>query len=247
MDDTDNSDTVVSNNITLPSERGSGENQLGDQESRLIPESIIVPPSTGPKEGETYFMRTLNLEKEIKISITLTTIDTHQPIQVQALLDSGATGMFVDRKFAQQQGWRTRPLQHSIKVYNVDGTMNQSGMITDEITLMVTDLGKTNVIVGFTWLKKHNPEVDWQTRDIKFTRCPHECNVTIRNAKKERKRKTMAAKWSYKPSIEEVEDEEAHLYRGGLMMDNEESIMEEIDYHEDINEIIDENFIRRTE
>jgi hypothetical protein len=44
------------------------------------------------------------------------------------------------------------------------------------------------------------------------TQCPQECNVFIRVAKKEQKQRRIAEKWKYKPSIEEVDDEEAYIH-----------------------------------
>ncbi|KAF8890053.1 hypothetical protein BD779DRAFT_1438811 [Infundibulicybe gibba] len=44
----------------------------------------------------------------------------------------------------------------------------------------VTTLGKTKVILGHTWLKKHNPTIDWTTGEVSMNRCPAECNVAIR-------------------------------------------------------------------
>ena len=37
-------------------------------------------------------------------------IDTHEGVTVKALLDSGAPGMFVDRKFAEKHGFRIEKL-----------------------------------------------------------------------------------------------------------------------------------------
>jgi len=31
------------------------------------------------------------------------------------------------------------------------------------------------MILGYTWLKDHNPEVDWQTREVQMNRCPPRC------------------------------------------------------------------------
>jgi hypothetical protein len=39
----------------------------------------------------------------------------------------------------------------------------------------VTDTGKSDVIIGFNWLKQHNPEIDWQRQTIRFSRCPAAC------------------------------------------------------------------------
>ena len=31
------------------------------------------------------------------------------------------------------------------------------------------------MFLGYDWLVKHNPEVNWKNRTIKFTRCPESC------------------------------------------------------------------------
>ena len=49
-------------------------------------------------------------------------------VDVDALLDSGATGVFMDRKFTERNGIAMRKLDKPIRVYNVDGTMNQAPM-----------------------------------------------------------------------------------------------------------------------
>jgi len=36
----------------------------------------------------------------------------------------------------------------------------------------VTDLNGTDMFLGHDWLVKHNPEVNWKNKTIKFTRCP---------------------------------------------------------------------------
>jgi hypothetical protein len=35
--------------------------------------------------------------------------------------------------------------------------------------------GKSDIIIGFNWLKQHNPEIDWQKQTIRFSRCPAAC------------------------------------------------------------------------
>jgi len=142
-------------------------------------------------------------------------MDTHRMIDVKALLDSGATGMFIDKKFAEGNEIAMRSLDKPIRVYNVDGTLNQGGSITHEVTLMmshkghkekvvfqVCDLRKSTVIIEYTWLQKHNPMIDWKTGDIKFTRCPRECNVTTKKCKQKK-----AWAFKYKTSVKEVDEE----------------------------------------
>ena len=94
-------------------------------------------------------------------------------VDVDALLDSGVTGVFMDKKLAECNGIAMQKLDKLIRMYNVDGTLNQDGSITHETTMMmshkghhekavfeVCDLGKSDIIICFTWLKKHNLEID---------------------------------------------------------------------------------------
>jgi len=39
----------------------------------------------------------------------------------------------------------------------------------------ICDLGKTEVILGMPWLAAHNPEINWETGEVKMTRCPPLC------------------------------------------------------------------------
>ena len=185
------SDTVV---VSCNNGRGSQKSELGAPEACLIPLSN-KPITKEPKEGvkdEKVFIRSMKMEREVFLNVMITTMDTHDSITVKALLDSGATGMFIDREFVHKSGLKTRVLPYPIKVYNVDGTLNQGGSITEEIMLMmshrghkekaifeVCDLGKATIIVGHPWLRKHNPEIDWKMGQVRLTCCPSECTMFI--------------------------------------------------------------------
>lgn len=108
--------------------------------------------------------------------------------EADGMVDSGATDEFIDEDFVEEQQFPRIKLDRAIPVYNVDGTLNVRGSITEKCDLMmryqdhyesvqfyVTKLGKKKAILGHTWLKKHNPEIDWRTGDIRMTRCPEEC------------------------------------------------------------------------
>ena len=69
--------------------------------------------------------------------IGLQTIDTHDRTSVEALIDSGATGSFIDETYAKHHFFNVKPLQKAIPVFNVDGTPNQSGRITGTVELLV--------------------------------------------------------------------------------------------------------------
>jgi len=81
-------------------------------------------------------------------------------------------------------------LQHAIPIFNVDATKNSAGNIMHVVDLMieyqghhekvtaeVTDLRKNALILGFTWLKHHNPEIDWVKGSITMTHCPRHCHT----------------------------------------------------------------------
>jgi hypothetical protein len=48
----------------------------------------------------------------------------------------------------------------------------------EQAELYVTALGNHDIIFGTDWLKAHNPEVDWATPQLAFTRCPPSCTLS---------------------------------------------------------------------
>jgi len=85
-------------------------------------------------------------------------------------------------------------------VYNVDGTPNEQGAIRDIVDVVmrfrdhteraqfaVTGLGKSQMILGLSWLREHNPEIDWATSEVKMSRCPSRCRTCEHEVAQERK------------------------------------------------------------
>ena len=54
-------------------------------------------------------------------------MESHEEIAVKALLDSGATGLFIDTTFAKEKGFKMEKLKKPLLVRNVDGTVNAGG------------------------------------------------------------------------------------------------------------------------
>ena len=97
-------------------------------------------------------------------------------IETLGLIDSGAGGKFIDQNFTKESGFKTLKLEEPLRVLNVDGTENKRGTIKDYVELnleinrrksleqlMVTGLGKEQIILGFPWLTDHNPDINWKT------------------------------------------------------------------------------------
>jgi len=56
----------------------------------------------------------------------------------EAMVDTGATGDFIDQDFVTQAKLLTRKLSQLIPVYNVDGTLNEARSIREVINMIMT-------------------------------------------------------------------------------------------------------------
>ena len=73
---------------------------------------------------------TLQLLREVWMKVGLEKLENHEGVAVRALLDSRATGLFMDTTFAQEKGFKIEKLKKPLLVRNVDGTVNIGGTIT---------------------------------------------------------------------------------------------------------------------
>ena len=79
-------------------------------------------------------------EHSTKISAHLCSIHSGATHSVTVLLDSGATGMFIDQEFVRCNNLETNPLPEAIPVYNVNGTTNHNGSI-HEVYEVILEIG----------------------------------------------------------------------------------------------------------
>jgi len=126
--------------------------------------------------------------REVTVKIGLERIDAQEEITVEALLDSGATGLVMSSEFARKQGFKLKKLDRPINVRNVDGSLNKEGPIEHMVEVNIYYQGhrerteidviggqKWMVILGMPWLARHNSEIDWRIGKVKMTRYPEEC------------------------------------------------------------------------
>ena len=126
--------------------------------------------------------------REVTVKIRLERIDTQEGITVEALLDSGSTGLVMSSEFAKKQGFKMKKLERPINVRNVDGSFNKEGPIENTVEINIYYQGyrerteinviggqRWTVILGMPWLARHNPEIDWRMGEVKMMRCPEEC------------------------------------------------------------------------
>jgi len=64
-------------------------------------------------------------------------LDSHEGLTVKALLDSGATGLFADRKFVKKHRFKMQKLDRPVNIRNIDGTKNSRDTIIHEIEVNI--------------------------------------------------------------------------------------------------------------
>ena len=98
----------------------------------------------------------------------------------------------MDREMAKRHGFKMRKLKRPLKVKNMDRTENNGGNImyqvqvnvfyknhVERMRMDVCNLRKTEVILGMPWLQMRNPEINWETREVKIMRCPPLCRRNL--------------------------------------------------------------------
>ena len=104
-------------------------------------------------------------------------------LKVKALVDSGCTHIEINKQLVKDKRIQTKLINFLFEVFNADKTKN--GEVTkvapleikingykEQLKAAVTNLNGINIFLGYNWLVKHNPEVNWKNRMIQFTRYP---------------------------------------------------------------------------
>src|SRR5258708_6104552 len=123
-----------------------------------------------------------------KLPVTLWVYGTKA--RAEALVDSGAMSNFINKSFMKKHNLVTQKMANPYEVRNADGTTNKDGQISHFVRayievgshksthyLYVTNLGDKDMMIGYTYLHKHNPTIDWEKGEWQFTRCPESCKA----------------------------------------------------------------------
>jgi len=68
--------------------------------------------------------------REVWLNIGVEKIDMHEGVMIKVLLDSSATGMFMDRRTAAKHGFKLQKLERLLAIRNVGSISNSGGAIT---------------------------------------------------------------------------------------------------------------------
>src|SRR5258708_6150985 len=152
-------------------------------ERKATPREIKKPLAVVPLPA--IYVLSKNSPHSLNIQVELTSLTSLASVSTSTLLDSGATGMFINRSFMQKHQLETTPLPQPVLICNIDSSLNENGSVMEEVHvtlcfgchskrvhLAVTNLRQQMVIIGHSWLTLHNPEVDWVSQKVSMTRCP---------------------------------------------------------------------------
>src|SRR6266702_3099238 len=91
------------------------------------------------------------------------------------LANSGATDNFINSQLLKRLQISYLPVTNPIRIWNVDGTLNQDGNITHYMDLqvqtgkqthtlrfLITNLGRDEIILGYPWFTAFEPKIRWR-------------------------------------------------------------------------------------
>ena len=153
--------------VEMPQESAKDNRTVSSQLASNNLYSVLCPEKLGNKlnlSNTTERVRdmwcTLWPLWEVWMKVELEKLENHEGMVVKALLDSGATDLFIDTAFAREKGFKMEKLKNPLLVRNVNGTANVGGAImyqvecnmffkghVERVRIDVCNLGKMGVIL----------------------------------------------------------------------------------------------------
>ena len=129
-------------------------------------------PSKYLSSSTVVLPETCQTKSHFHISIILK--GRNHSCRTAAMVDSGATTLFIREAFTRCHKMFLKPLVNPIKLLNIDGTLNKARSIHYKMRLilrtrtkekkfnfLVTDCGPETIVLGLPWLRITNPDIDW--------------------------------------------------------------------------------------
>src|SRR5260221_8708406 len=100
-------------------------------ERKATPREIKKPLAVVPLPA--IYVLSKNSPHSLNIQVELTSLTLLTSVSMSVLLDSGATGMFINWSFMQKHQLETTPLPQPVLVHNIDGSPNENGSVMEEV------------------------------------------------------------------------------------------------------------------
>src|SRR5258707_770516 len=120
----DTSDCTYHCNQTSPPVSQSNERKAAPREVKK-PLATVPPPA--------IYVLSKNSPCSLNIQVKLTSLTLLASVSMSMLLDSRATGMFINWSFMQKHQLETTPLPQPILVRNVNGSSTENGSVLEEV------------------------------------------------------------------------------------------------------------------
>jgi len=156
----------------------------------VLPLTLLVPAPLCKPKWEKRLPQLLSISTldmcgtSLLLPVKIGTTDMSELHSVKAFLDCRATRSLINRDFVHLRGMNTQTLSCNILVFNVDSSPNKAGQISKVVDvvlrykthskrmlLAISRLGKQSLILGYDWLKDHNPKIDWKKGEVEMTCC----------------------------------------------------------------------------
>uniref|UniRef100_A0A8C5R0W1 ribonuclease H n=1 Tax=Leptobrachium leishanense TaxID=445787 RepID=A0A8C5R0W1_9ANUR len=115
-------------------------------------------------------------------------------VDLNAIIDSGASNSFFDLSLATSLAVPTQLKKKPVPLHMVDGSTLRTGPVTHETILLKLLIGTKHqeslqwdivpsplfpIVLGLPWLRTHNPYIDWSSNTVSFPSC--HCRVHCMN------------------------------------------------------------------
>ncbi|ROL48577.1 Retrotransposon-derived protein PEG10 [Anabarilius grahami] len=136
-------------------------------------------PTRPPRPMVSAIISTLQTQKPLTMTITLTAADVSLP--VSALIDSGSAGNFISGALCHQLNIKAKSMPTTYQIHSITGkpvsnrrashitepVHLQVGVLHHEyIQLLVLEGSTADVMLGRPWLQQHNPILSWNTGEV---------------------------------------------------------------------------------
>ncbi|OMH84822.1 Retrotransposon-derived protein PEG10, partial [Zancudomyces culisetae] len=163
----------------------SKQNSVGKSPHSVIPGKLLL--------GSRYLFSVNNLTDSLrKFTFPIKLSYNNITVPIIALIDSGATGNFIQEKLAKRLNLPRKPISQHIELETIDGnkitgspitetcigfTLTLSNNHCEEISLLPINSIDIAIVLGLPWLRKHNPQIHWINHSLSFNSnyCVHNC------------------------------------------------------------------------
>ena len=124
-----------------------------------------------------------NINSKLHSNLIVLSVPTSIGVQASVLIDCGSTTNFISKRFVLLNQISSVNTATSQVVRLADGSVSTTCKLVQSLHLYINDreicesllvfpIESFDIILGMPWLKKHNPNINWETNQIVFPVSP---------------------------------------------------------------------------